>query len=282
MKYVYLLLSILFLFNSTSIAQDYDLKLKTSDVTLNYSETFVLYSEEVQDSFHIYIKFPKGWDKNLDKTYPGIFLLDGDIAFPMAWGIVRYLQYSKYVPDVLIVGIGYGGLSSSNSINKRERDYSISKIEGLKDSGGGEKFLQFIKKELIPFLKSNYKLDNTKLTLSGHSLGGLFVLYSLFSEPELFSNYISISPYVFQDLKKLIFIIDGNKTKIEDSNSRLFISVGANEEEKEFKSPINMIVKRLQQIKPTSIKLKLKVFENGYHFSTPSEGLTYGLIFSFE
>ncbi len=282
MKYIYLLISTILFFNSTSIAQDFDQKLKTSDVTLNYSKTFVFYSEEVQDSFHIYIKFPKGYDKNPDKTYPCIFLLDGDIAFPMAWGIVRYLQYSKYVPDVLIVGIGYGGLSSSNSINKRERDYSISKIEGLKDSGGGEKFLQFIKQELIPFLKSNYKLDNTKLTLSGHSLGGLFVLYSLFSEPELFSNYISISPYILQDIDKLNDLIDINKPKIEESNIRLFISVGANEEEKEFKSPINMIVNRLHQFNLPSLKLKIKIFEDGYHFSTPAEGLTYGLIFSFE
>jgi predicted alpha/beta superfamily hydrolase len=282
MKYIYLLISIFLFCNSTSIAQDFNPKLETLDVTLNYSGTFVFYSEEVQDSFHIYIKLPKGYDKNIEKTYPGIFLLDGDIAFPMAWGIVRYLQYDKDVPDILIVGIGYGGLSSSNSINKRERDYSISKIDGLKDSGGGKKFLNFIKKELLPFLSSNYRLNNTKLTLSGHSLGGLFVLYTLFSEPKLFSNYISISPYVLQDIDKLLLLIDSNKIKIEDSNSRLFISVGANEEEKEFKDPINKIINRLNQIDSSSFKLKLKVFEDGFHFSTPAEGLTYGLIFSFE
>lgn len=280
MKYIYLLLLIILFFNSTSIAQDSILKLKTSDVTLNYSETLVFYSEEVQDSFHIFIKFPKGYDTNLEKTYPGIFLLDGDIMFPMAWGIVRYLQYDKFVPDVLIIGIGYGGLSNSYSVNKRERDYSISKIEGLKDSGGGEKFLRFIKNELIPFLSSNYKLDNTELTLSGHSLGGLFVLYSLLTDPELFSNYISISPYIFQDFDKILSLIENNK--IKQSDIRLFISVGANEEEKEFKCPIKNIVERLQQINPTRIKLKFKELEDGTHFSTPAEGLTNGLIFSFE
>ena len=55
MQYVYLLITIVLYFNSTSIAQDFDQQLKTSDVTLNYSETFVFYSEEVQDSFHIYL-----------------------------------------------------------------------------------------------------------------------------------------------------------------------------------------------------------------------------------
>jgi len=282
MKYICSFIFIILSFNSICIAQNSKLKLETSDVTLNYSETFVFYSEEAQDSFHIYIKLPKGYAKNVTKTYPGILLLDGDITFPMAWGIVRYLQYEKFVPDVLIIGIGYGGLSSSNSINKRERDYSISKIEGLKDSGDGEKFLQFIKKELIPFLSSQYRLDKSKLTLSGHSLGGLFVLYTLFSEPDLFSNYISSSPYVFQDIDKLLLLIYKNEIKIQDSNSRLFISVGANEEEKEFKDPINKIVNKLNQIDSQSFKLKLKIFEDGFHFTTPAEGLTYGLIFSFE
>lgn len=282
MKYICSFIFIILSFNSICIAQNSKLKLETSDVTLNYSETFVFYSEEAQDSFHIYIKLPKGYAKNVTKTYPGILLLDGDITFPMAWGIVRYLQYEKFVPDVLIIGIGYGGLSSSNSINKRERDYSISKIEGLKDSGDGEKFLQFIKKELIPFLSSQYRLDKSKLTLSGHSLGGLFVLYTLFSEPDLFSNYISSSPYVFQDIDKLLLLIYKNEIKIQDSNSRLFISVGANEEEKEFKDPINKIVNKLNQIDSQSFKLKLKIFEDGSHFTTPAEGLTYGLIFSFE
>jgi len=280
MKYIYPLLLIILFLNSISIAQDSILKLKISDVTLNYSETLVFYSEEVQDSFHIFIKFPKGYDTNLEKTYPGIFLLDGDIMFPMAWGIVRYLQYDKFVPDVLIIGIGYGGLSNSYSVNKRERDYSISKIEGLKDSGGGEKFLRFIKNELIPFFSSNYKLDNTALTLSGHSLAGLFVLYSLLTDPELFSNYISISPYIFQDFDKILSLIENNK--IKQSDIRLFISVGANEEEKEFKYPIKNIVERLQQINPTRIKLKYKELEDGTHFSTPADGLTNGLIFSFE
>ena len=283
MKSTKFLLLVLFVsLCSKLLSQDFKSDIQTSDVSLNYSETIVLYSETVQDSFYIYIKLPKDYNKNLDNRYPGIFLLDGDIAFPMAWSIVRYLQYGKYVPDVFIIGIGYGGLINSNTINKRERDYSISTIESIKESGGGEKFLEFIKKELIPFICSRYRLDSTRLTLSGHSLGGLFVLYTLFSEPELFSNYISSSPYTFYDLEKMLSLEEKNRNKIKGSNSRLSISTGANEDKKEYFEPINKILNRLRQRDSSYIKINFKVFEDGFHFSTPAEALTYGLIFSFE
>jgi len=277
-----LILIILISFCSNSVAQETKSDLQTSDVTLNYSETIVLYSETVQDSFYIYIKIPKGYEDNPGKTYPAIFLLDGDIAFPMSWSIVRYLQYGKYVPDVFVIGIGYGGLLSSNTINKRERDYSISSIEGLKDSGGGEKFLEFLKSELLPLMSTKYRLDNTQFTFSGHSLGASFVLHTLFSEPELFSNYISSSPYLFYAQEKLLSLEAKNMDRIKDSDCKLFISLGANEEQKEYFQPINKIVTQLKQRDSSYLKMNFKVFEQGVHFSTPAEALTYGLIFCFE
>jgi len=283
MKSTFILLLILIITFSLKVSpQNSPLDLQTADVTLNYSKTIILYSESVKDSFYIYIKLPKDYNNNPDKSYPAIFLLDGDIAFPMAWSIVRYLQYEKYVPDVLIIGIGYGSLISSNAINKRERDYSISTFEGVKGSGGGEKFLKFIKKELIPFISSRFRLDNAQFTLSGHSLSGAFVLFTLFSQPELFSNYISSSPYIFYDLEKLLSLEEKNMKRIKDSNSSLFVSFGANEDKSEYAEPITKITNRLNQRDKPYIEIKFRVFENGVHYSTPSEALTYGLIFSFD
>jgi predicted alpha/beta superfamily hydrolase len=283
MNKAYLLfLVLLFSFNAKLLSQNSEFDLQSAEVALNYSKTIVIYSEAVQDSFYIFIKTPKGYDKNPDKKYPTIILLDGDIAFPMAWSVVRYLQYGNYVPDVFIVGIGYGGLLSSKTINHRERDYSISRLDSIKDSGGGEKFLEFIKKELIPFLNTKYRIDSAKLTLSGHSLGGLFVLYTLFAEPELFSSYISSSPYTLYDIKYLLSLEEQNKNRIKKLNRRLFISVGANENKKEFIEPINKIVDKLVDSDSSSTKINFRVFENGAHFTTPAEALIYGLIFSYE
>lgn len=263
-------------------AQHSETGTQSSDVTLNYSKTVILYSNAVKDSFYIYLKLPKNYYENTVEDYPAIFLLDGDIAFPMAWSVVRYLQYAEHVPDVIIIGIGYGGLLNNDRPNQRERDYSISDFNGTQEAGGAEKFLQFIKNELIPLLSAGYRIDTTNMTLSGHSLGGLFVLYTFFKEPELFSNYISSSPYIYYDLETLLALAEIKQNKFKGTGRQLFISNGAKEDEKKYSKPISQIVSRLKQEDSDHIKMNYKVFDDGTHFTTPAEALSYGLKFCFE
>ncbi len=273
---------IFFVFHGNIFPQQSDSETYKRDAALNYSETHIIYSENVEDSFYVYIKLPKYYNAEIDKSYPVIYLLDGDIAFPMAWSLVRYLQFGKYVPDVIIVGIGYGGLIYSSKLSKRERDYTISEIEGLTGSGGADEFLNFIKEELMPFLECEYRIDKSNLTLSGHSLGGLFTLYTLFSESHLFSNYIASSPYTSFNVEELLSLEEKNKSKIEITDCRLFISFGETEDEEKYVNPNNKIVNQLKQRGADYINLKFRIFEEGLHFSTPAEGMTYGLLHAFK
>jgi predicted alpha/beta superfamily hydrolase len=282
MKLKFLLLSFLFCFFCGHIfSQTSDVKSKLLDVLLNYSEVHVLYSENVQDSFYIYIKLPKNYSEEKDKTYPAVFLLDGDIAFPIAYSVVRYLQFGRYVPDVLIVGIGYGGLMNGSKISKRERDYAISHIERWENSGSADNFLKFLKDELIPFLESNYRIDSNNRTLSGHSLGGLFALFTFFSDPQLFKNIIASSPYTSYDVDKLLSLEEKNKAEIEEADCKLFISFGETEDKQNYSIPNTKIVNQLKQRKSDYIDLKFRIFEEGVHFSTPAEAMAYGLIHAF-
>jgi len=61
---------------------------------------------------------------------------------------------------------------------------SLSEITGREfnvKSGGSDKFLDFIAKELIPFIESNYRVSTGERCLGGYSYGGLFSLYTLFT-----------------------------------------------------------------------------------------------------
>lgn len=274
--------SLMFIYHGNVFPQSSDTNNYLLDVTLNYSEAHVLYSQNVQDSFYVYIKLPKYYSEETDKTYPVIYLLDGDIAFPIAWSVVRYLQFGRYVPDVIIVGIGYGGLLYSSKLSKRERDYSISVIEGRSESGGANKFLNFMKYELTPYLESNFRIDNSSKTIYGHSFGGLFTLYTFFSEPQLFSNYIASSPYTYFNVEELLSLEEENRSKIDEANCKLFISYGAAEDFDKYVNPINKIVERLKQRDSSYINLNFRIFEEGVHFSTPSEAMAYGLMHSFK
>ena len=51
-----------------------------------------------------------------------------------------------------------------------------------------------MKNELFPFMETNYKVDSNNRTLMGCSLGGLITLYTLFTQPDMFSGYAAASP----------------------------------------------------------------------------------------
>ncbi|MBZ0294363.1 MAG: prolyl oligopeptidase family serine peptidase [Anaerolineae bacterium] len=48
--------------------------------------------------------------------------------------------------------------------------------------------------ELIPWVEDAYRADPTRRILAGHSYGGLFALFSLFTTPDLFNYLIAGSP----------------------------------------------------------------------------------------
>ena len=51
-----------------------------------------------------------------------------------------------------------------------------------------------MEREIIPFVEARYRVDTSYRVLGGSSLGGLFALYVLFTEPALFTAYIAPSP----------------------------------------------------------------------------------------
>jgi predicted alpha/beta superfamily hydrolase len=63
-------------------------------------------------------------------------------------------------------------------------------------NGDAAGFHAFIKDELIPFIEQTYRADPTKRVLVGHSYGGLFALYVMFTTPDLFGTLVIGSPSV--------------------------------------------------------------------------------------
>jgi predicted alpha/beta superfamily hydrolase len=87
---------------------------------------------------------------------------------------------------MIVVGIG-------NTDRIRDMTPSESKMFG--NSGGAENFHRFITAELIPHIENRYPASSEKMIM-GHSLGGLFSLYSLVQAPGFFDAHIAISPSI--------------------------------------------------------------------------------------
>ncbi|MGH8041909.1 MAG: alpha/beta hydrolase [Rudaea sp.] len=134
--------------------------------------------------YPLYIYLPASYAKGAG-TYPVIYATDGDAAFPPAGRFVNFTRIlQREGIDAILVGIG--------GTARRSKDYVLP---------GAVAYHEFITRELIPSIESKFRADPKRRILSGISLGGSFVVTSLFLEaPDRlsFSYYISVDGSFFQ------------------------------------------------------------------------------------
>ena len=236
----------------------------------------VIHSQIIDADFYLYISLPDAFDKS-DKIYPVLYLLDGDVAFGMAASIARYLQFGNTIPELIIVGIGYGALKK-NEGNMRSRDYTISSKRGRPGTGGAPKFREFLKEELIPYIENTYRTVPDDRTISGYSLGSLFAIYTLYTEPGLFNRYIIGSPHLSWDEYRIFAVQEKAFEKMDDIKAKVFICVGSEEDEEKYFNPIDEMVTLIDEKGYESLRMETKVFDGGTHLICPPEALVYGLV----
>ena len=79
-------------------------------------------------------------------------------------------------------------------------------------------------------MEGNFRGDPTRRILGGHSFGGLFTLYSMFTDPSLFWGYLAGSPDITWDDDFLVKQEADFATKHKNLPVRLFVGVGGAEE----------------------------------------------------
>ncbi|SEB14970.1 alpha/beta hydrolase-fold protein [Pedobacter hartonius] len=182
-------------------------------------------SKELGEERSFFVHVPKSASDRLyeKQKYPVIYLLDGEEHFEGLTAMVENMGSLRVFQECIIVAIP--------NVD-RIRDFTPTHINSgifldsisAKPSGGGEKFTDFLQKELIPEIESKYSTAPYRM-LIGHSLGGLFVINTLLKHTELFNSYISIDPALWYDNSKLVKEAgDILKDKKFDDKS-LFISI---------------------------------------------------------
>jgi len=152
--------------------------------------------------YHIYIRYPEGYDPAAARLYPTVYLTDGDSLFPILAANHLFLTYHDGLPEAVVVGIAYGGFDPS--VNRRNIDFQ-SPGDGLTaEQTGAEKFQRFLKAELIPEIERRTRSDPDRRILFGQSRGGAFVLYSAVTDPDLFWGRIASNPSITPGIESLL------------------------------------------------------------------------------
>jgi predicted alpha/beta superfamily hydrolase len=229
---------------------------------------------------------PAGY-KSADKKYPVVYLMDSQWDFPVVTGLYGYHYYDGFIPELIIVGVTWSG-EHPNYDSLRIRDYTPTKIDGLMflsssmpmpQSGGADQFLAFMKQELFPFIESNYKADGNSRTLMGSSAGGIFTLYTLLTQPDLFTGYAAASPYIPWDNEVLFKYEQEFAKKSLPHPVRVYMTLGDMEPTR---PAFEKFVATMAARKYPSVRLHSKILENTGHSGTKNETYARGLQYVFE
>jgi predicted alpha/beta superfamily hydrolase len=194
-----------------------------AEITIAGSQVRTLQSKMVKQEYQLLIKTPAGYGQSA-KSYPVIYFLDAQWDFPLMISTYGQSYYDGFIPEAILVGIQWGGDNPDPNV-LRERDFTPSPMPGINNSGGAANFLQFIKQELIPFMGNEYRASDTRV-LMGSSYGGLFTLYALFNEPNLFNGYVPTAPASGWDDNLLYTYAKGFAEKKLARPIRLYSAIG--------------------------------------------------------
>ena len=189
---------LLLLLNCQIHAQESKPQAKDTLKPLVLGQSLGIQSQELNEKRNLNIYLPEGYNQADTIKYPVIYLLDGgmDEDFIHVVGLIQFNNFSwiNRVPKSIVVGI-------ENVDRKRDLTF-VSSVESEKkrypEAGQSGNFINFIEKELQPFIDKKYNTSDSKM-LIGQSIGGLFAVEVLLKKPLLFNKYIIVSPSIWWD-----------------------------------------------------------------------------------
>jgi len=185
----------------------------------------VLRSSILSEDRILNIYLPPSYSSSDTTYFPVIYLLDGgtDEDFIHIVGLIQYLNFPwvDILKESIVVGV-------ANVDRKRDFTYptTIPKDkQTLPTQGGSFRFIEFLEKELQPYINYNFR-TNGSTTIVGQSLAGLLAAEILVKRPSLFSKYIIISPSLWWDNRSLERSLPISEPQPSSTRPSVYIAVG--------------------------------------------------------
>ncbi|HEY0054573.1 MAG TPA: alpha/beta hydrolase-fold protein [Pedobacter sp.] len=227
-----------------------------------------IYSEVLQEKRLLNVILPPEYKPGLKEKYDVVYILDeGNIEIFSQ--VHRYTKGMGFIPEVIVVGV----------INvDRTRDFTPTVMKRMPESGGADKFISFFKQELIPYINKTYPTNGQNI-LYGHSLGGLFAIYTMLKDPTIFSTYLAAEPSLWYDSQYTNKLAIEKLTTFSQPDQNLFIS--------STKENIKMMgistMDSILEITPlNNLTHKTVIYENEHHGSVHLKTMYEGLKFVYD
>jgi len=237
-------------------------------------EVFQVRSAYLANSRAIRVWLPPGYgdEANAERRYPVLYLNDGQNLFDRATSFgghewqadetaTRLINEGKIQP-LIIVGIDNNGIT-------RSQEYNAPGISWGGREGHGDKYMQFVTEELMPYINSRFRTlkgpENTGF--GGSSFGGNITLYAAMNNADTFGRLLIESPAVAVQDRAMIKLMQAHTRAWPQ---RLFIAVGTSETSRpadaaEYQAAVEEVVEFFRARRFGEDRLKFVVAKDAVH-----------------
>jgi predicted alpha/beta superfamily hydrolase len=240
------LISFLFLFANTL---SYSQASHSNNVV---GENYTLQSDVLNEERDIQVYLPPSYGEDKDKSYPVLYLLDGQEYFMAGVAYQHMLMFRDKTPEFIVIGV--------NTERRKRRTLFYEK---------SVTFIGFLEKELIPFVDEHFRtMKSDERIFFGWEMAAGLGLEILGEHSDLFSAYLLASPtHANRRMEAL------NKLNLSGDQSKfLLITAGLEEgwilNDSSFNTEINNLV---------GVDSRVSVLEREDHYTTPLKTIHEGL-----
>ena len=272
MKFKKLVIIALFLLTNSILGQQ---------IAANKSIQIV--SKHLNQEREILVYTPHSYNENTLVSYQVIYVFDAQNRefFDFTHSIISFL--SNTTKKYIVVGITSPYLEKSDYVRNNDMlpilKTDKSKKRYGKYSGNADNFMKYVKNEVIPYIEDNYRTRSNRIAI-GHSLSASFIIYSILKEPNLFNDYLAISPNFAYDDEMLateLTSFDYNRIKDQTFLYTSHANEGINSWKKWIPARDKVYTFFENSDNVNKMNFLKKAFPNKTHWSTFAPSLTFGL-----
>lgn len=193
-----------------------------------------LIEHDLGDDRLLTVQLPEDVQRGV-REYPLLLCLDAQWTFGTVCDSALILGLARLVPRVIVAGLGWRHAYIRDVVVARSRAYTpttasfppevTAPAERTLVAGGGPAHLEFLAETVMPLLMRTYPVAADGRTLIGHSLSGLFGLYTAACRPALFDRFLLASPSVWWHERYILSVLAGTRGLA----GRLYMTMGAGE-----------------------------------------------------
>lgn len=247
----------------------------TAGEPITIGETVKLQSKIMGEERTILISTPANYARSQER-YPVLYMTDGAAHLSHTRGTVDFLAGNGLISNLIIVGINNTDRTRDLTPTRDTRPDASGKEVEVPNSGGGDRFLDFFARELIPYVEANYRTAPYRV-FAGHSFGGLLALHILATRPDMFGALIAASPSLNWDKEYPTRVVESLLKSRKELSRTLFVSMGNEEDGEGHPNRLERLEAILKVNRPAGFVWETKLMADEDHGSVVLRSHYWGL-----